>query len=329
MKYIRDLEARATAGNAQSQYCLGYCYYYGKCVQQNYDAAVEWWTKASEQGYADAQYRLGFCYYHGDVVPQSYDTAVELWTKAGGQGQKDAQYRLGNCYYFGDGVQYDLSTSVEWWTKAAEQGHADSQYQLGMCYANGEGTPQNYENAAEWWLKAAEQGHIFAMQELSVCYEVGEGAPQSYEKAIELWIKTAERKDANDLYTPLTQQPKTGTAQPKSIAPGRTSKSKEQDTYVLQRKGDLDVFIDSDGTIITDIDLLQKLKTIRFALATKYAEPAYWVATNAELARLATYMPTTREEYTSIRGLGERKYEKYGELIIAEIIKHKSSLKSP
>lgn len=36
-----------------------------KGVVQDYGKAVEWYTKAAEQGYAEAQSNLGYCYDFG------------------------------------------------------------------------------------------------------------------------------------------------------------------------------------------------------------------------------------------------------------------------
>lgn len=46
--------------------------------------------------------------------------AVEWYTKAAEQGHAAAQYNLGNCYYDGEGVEKDLQKAIEWYTKAAE-----------------------------------------------------------------------------------------------------------------------------------------------------------------------------------------------------------------
>ena len=56
--------------------------------------------------------------------------AVEWYTKAAEQGNAVAQYNLGVCYNFGKGVEKDLQKAIEWYTKAAEQGDEDAQEAL-------------------------------------------------------------------------------------------------------------------------------------------------------------------------------------------------------
>ena len=53
----------------------------GTGVDQDYEAAVKWYTKAATQGFAKAQYSLGLMYSTGSLgVAQNYDEAVR-WLK--------------------------------------------------------------------------------------------------------------------------------------------------------------------------------------------------------------------------------------------------------
>ncbi len=125
-------------------------------------------SKEAEQGDAHAQRELGFCYYFGVDVEQDYEKAVEWWTKAAEQGDASAQGCLGRCYYYGDGIEQDYEKAVEWCRKAAEQGHAWAQYYLGYCYDKGNGVEKNGEEAIRWWKKAADQGHEEAIEVLKL-----------------------------------------------------------------------------------------------------------------------------------------------------------------
>ena len=73
---------------------------------------------------------MGVCYNYGFGVTQDMQKAVEWYTKAAEQGHAAAQYNLGNCYYDGEGVEKDLQKAIEWYTKAAEQGDEDAQEAL-------------------------------------------------------------------------------------------------------------------------------------------------------------------------------------------------------
>ena len=58
------------------------------------------------------------------------EKAVEWYTKAAEQGDSNAQCNLGYCYDNGDGVTMDKEKAVEWLTKAAEQGNSDARVKL-------------------------------------------------------------------------------------------------------------------------------------------------------------------------------------------------------
>ena len=54
-----DIAEKAQAGDVTSQFELGECFDMGNIVNQNYNQAVYWYTKAAEQGDAKAQNRMG------------------------------------------------------------------------------------------------------------------------------------------------------------------------------------------------------------------------------------------------------------------------------
>jgi hypothetical protein len=66
---------QAKGGDFVAQYKLGYAYYLGRGIAQDYSQAAIWWKKAAEQGYPDAQNNLGALYNSGRGVPQSYSEA--------------------------------------------------------------------------------------------------------------------------------------------------------------------------------------------------------------------------------------------------------------
>lgn len=67
--------AKAKAGDDVAQYKVGYDYYLGQGVAQDYAQAAIWWRKAADQGYARAQNNLGVLYTTGQGVPQSFGEA--------------------------------------------------------------------------------------------------------------------------------------------------------------------------------------------------------------------------------------------------------------
>ena len=124
--HIDIVKKDAQKGDASAQCLLGYYYYYGKEVTQDYKQAVFWLKKAAEQGDDGAQRLLGYCYLNGEGVAKDSKQAVYWWKKAAEQGDAEAQHNLGECYHKGEGVDKDLKQAGYWFKKAAEQGIEDS-----------------------------------------------------------------------------------------------------------------------------------------------------------------------------------------------------------
>ena len=73
--------------------------------------------------------------------------------------------------------------------------------------------------------------------------------------------------------------------------------------------------------------IIQKLKDWRSRKANLQGIEHYIVLHNKTIETIAEVIPTCKEEFVAIKGLGEKKYEKYGKEIIA-IIKECSGIKS-
>ena len=114
--------------------------------------------RLANQGNAQAQSNLGVMYYEGKGVRQDYQKAVEWYTKAANQGNAHAQYNLGVMYDEGKGVRQDYQKAVEWFTKAANQGFATAQYASGLMYYNGEGVRQDYKKAKNFFRLSCDNG---------------------------------------------------------------------------------------------------------------------------------------------------------------------------
>ena len=133
----------------------------GFAAYQNgdYATALRELKPLAEQGHGDAQYRLGYMYYEGNGVPQNYKEAAYWWRKAAEQGDPFAQNNLGCMYGRGEGVPQNYKEAAYWYRKAAVQGDDAAQYNLGMLFVIGEGVPQNFVTAHMWLNLSASQGH--------------------------------------------------------------------------------------------------------------------------------------------------------------------------
>jgi len=59
-------------------------------------------------------------------------------------------------------------------------------------------------------------------------------------------------------------------------------------------------------------ELYELLAEKRKAIAGKKRVPLYVIFANSVLEELAYAMPTTRDEFLDIKGIGEKKYDSYG-----------------
>lgn len=157
------------------------------------DALTEFWNKhfgPVEVDRTKAQFYLGLMYDNGKGVPQDYNNAIQWFTKAAEGGHDDAQFYLGMIYDKGRGVRQDYQQAVRWYTKAADAGFVVAQFNLGQLHEKGRGVPQDNQEAAYWFTKAADAGLAEAQVNLAAMYFSGKGVPQDYVLA-HMWANLA------------------------------------------------------------------------------------------------------------------------------------------
>lgn len=116
------LLTKALNGDSSAQYDIGFSYYDGSGVGQNFRKAVYWYSRAAEAGNGNALNDLGLCHENGTGVPQDDKKAVYLYTKSADSGNIYAQFNLASCCKNGFGVQKDYSMAVYWYKKACDGG---------------------------------------------------------------------------------------------------------------------------------------------------------------------------------------------------------------
>lgn len=162
MQALRELHARAVAGDAEAQLNMGGVFFKGQEVEQDYTEGEKWFRMAARQGNAQAQFNLGMMYATGQGVAQDHAEAVRWYRLAAGQGLALAQLNLGVAYATGQGVTQDETEAAQWIRLAADRGEAQAQFNLAVMYANGQGVAQNLDEACRWAKRSADQGHQIA-----------------------------------------------------------------------------------------------------------------------------------------------------------------------
>ncbi|MDX7990494.1 tetratricopeptide repeat protein [Xenorhabdus littoralis] len=113
--------------------------------------------KLANQGDKRAQFTLSLFYAKGLGVEQDYQKAIVWGTKAAKQGSPDGQSILGFFYMKGLGVPKDGSVAMKWFLKAAAQGDAYAPRNLAMIYELGHVVPRDYKKALELYQKASDK----------------------------------------------------------------------------------------------------------------------------------------------------------------------------
>ncbi|MDO8941388.1 MAG: hypothetical protein Q7U98_19705 [Methylicorpusculum sp.] len=174
---ISDLQKKAEAGDALTQFALG-LYYFPEAV----------WKDKEGWEFIDSlysKYQIGS--FGGECIELEIYSAFEL-------------VKTNNVE--------NVESAFAWFKKAAEQGRAEAQYAIARCYYEGKGTEQNDKLAFEWAKKSGDQHFAEAYSLLGDIYSQGRGVGQDdkralvcYEKADVAGVKNARLKKRDMLLT--------------------------------------------------------------------------------------------------------------------------------
>lgn len=124
-------------------------------------------TALAEIGHPYPRFLLGYFYYVGRNVEQDYAEAMTWFLRASEVGNARAMYYLGRMYNRAQGVEEDQTESSKWFLRSAEGGYVESMYLIGRRYELGNGIEQDLEKAIAWYQKAADAGHVNAGKRLT------------------------------------------------------------------------------------------------------------------------------------------------------------------
>lgn len=164
---IKKLTEKAKAGNADAQNSLGICYYNGRKVKQNYEAALKWWSMAAKQKHAKATANMGLCYQYGKAIEKDSLKAVKLYMQS---------VKLGNK---------ELLSERE--KRVSEKFNMFDARFLAEVYAEGIGVSKDIKKAQKYYVMAANAGSLDASKEAAKIYE----KEKEYIEACKLYAKVA------------------------------------------------------------------------------------------------------------------------------------------
>lgn len=114
----------------EARFQLGLCHLLGQGVPVNQALAAEHFLKAAEQQHADATYNYGALLYNGIGLQQDRQAAMNFYMAAAELGSASAQFRMAHAYALGQEVPGDPDRAIELFTSSAEQEHQIAQINL-------------------------------------------------------------------------------------------------------------------------------------------------------------------------------------------------------
>ena len=219
----------ALNNDLESQDTLGWCYIWGRGIEESRKEAEKWFKKAISGGLPKAYRSMGHIslVYDGDEegwrrwqtmaaekgdLPSiricalteeeknNSDKAFYWYLKGAQLGDSSLQYCAGVCYYLGQGVQKDMSLAVYWTKLAATGGDSRAQCNLGYFYSEGLGLKKDQQEAIKWYQQSADKGQVEALCNMGEIYFEGLGVDKDYSLAFSYFHQAAEKNYAEAQY---------------------------------------------------------------------------------------------------------------------------------
>lgn len=168
---IKTVLANAKKGDAVAQNEVGGWYYRGRHVKQNYEEALQWWSKSAKQGNIQAIGNMGLCYQTGHGIAADSLKATQLYLRSikGGnkalfnqnielakKGSVFSNMLIAECFKNGIGVSRDVMKAIPFLSNAANKNCVLAQRDLAIILLN----EKKAMEAASWFKKGAENGDI-------------------------------------------------------------------------------------------------------------------------------------------------------------------------
>jgi hypothetical protein len=118
---VAPLRQRADAGDPRAQVLMGLATEMGAAdLMPNSVQALDWFSRAADQGVAWAEAWAGDFYYTGsNGIPKDLYKALERYRSAADHGDSRAAVAVGRMYFFGEGVSADLAEAGKWFGRGA------------------------------------------------------------------------------------------------------------------------------------------------------------------------------------------------------------------
>lgn len=164
IEFITELlETCIANGDDNAMNDLGAMYYDGhRGFEQNFEKAVYYYDMAAQNGNRQAQENLGYCFYYGRIGEPDYEKAYHYFALGALDGHLISLYKIGDMYLNGYYVPknekeafFIFMRCLDTMTDEAAVKVAGPVYlRLGKMFLEGLGTETNYKNALVCYQKA-------------------------------------------------------------------------------------------------------------------------------------------------------------------------------
>ena len=189
--FITELyEMEIGEGNADAMNDLGAQYYDGsRGFDQSFEKAVLYYRMAAENGSRQAQENLGYCYYYGRDGEPDYEKAFHYFALGAFDCHLVSLYKIGDMYLHGLYVPknereafFIFMRCIETMTDEAARRVAGPVYlRLGRMFLEGTGVERNYKNSLICFQKAE-----------AFLYDMVHGGDVMYRKSLDDAMKGQE-----------------------------------------------------------------------------------------------------------------------------------------
>jgi TPR repeat protein len=144
-------------------------------VQPDIVKAVDWYSKAANQGDQSSLNNLALAYSRGIYARVDYTRACYYARKLGAESFGAGLSVKGDCYARGlGGTQVDLVQAASAYETAFNKGNARAEAALGYFYENGlGGRAKSSETALKYYRDAADKGDALGLHNLGAAYNSG------------------------------------------------------------------------------------------------------------------------------------------------------------
>lgn len=174
----------------------------------NFDRAIRYFRRASEDGNIVADWYLGHMYRTGRGVPRDDATAFSYYSRVSDTYDPDerdqnrlrimvdAQLRVADYYRVGiagAGIKPNYNVAAKSYLKiASTYGHPGAQYSLGLMNIKGQGLKKNPQQGLKWLIAAARKRHALSEAYLGDLYWDGKLVHKDRTRAL-MWYILAQQ----------------------------------------------------------------------------------------------------------------------------------------